>query len=313
MKYFFEVTIIGVGNIGFRYLEAVLKIKEIFKVNLIEPDKINLENRLRKLAFSNKEISISKKISKSLLNSDLIIVSTNSGERYKVCQKLISLGYSNDLILEKVLFPNLETLLKSKLLLKNYPSKIYVNQWMGKTDLKEITNLYPPFDISIISNNLGILCNSVHYIHLINEIFKSEEFILDLENSYIKCLLDSKRLGYKEMRGKLVWKNLSGSKIFSLEDKALEIHNNDIHFIVNDINESKKFVFSGNKLNSINNKREFNIPFLSTHASDSIKKVLYKKDPQIPTFNISYDQHKMFFNSLSMIMEPNIFKKLKIT
>ena len=36
----FEISIIGVGNIGFRYLQAVLGIESVVKINLFEKDTI---------------------------------------------------------------------------------------------------------------------------------------------------------------------------------------------------------------------------------------------------------------------------------
>ena len=44
----YEITIIGLGNIGLRYLEGILKIDSIKKINLIEKNLGFLENKLLK-------------------------------------------------------------------------------------------------------------------------------------------------------------------------------------------------------------------------------------------------------------------------
>ena len=168
-----EISIIGVGNIGIRYLEAILKIQDIKKVNLIEIRLDILKERLLKenYNFDGLEISFHKNISKKILNLDLIIISTTSSQRYEVCEELQANGYKGKLLLEKFLFPNLNIILQSEKLFKNYPSNIYVNQWMRKTALSNILNIKKPFEISIIGDNLGILSNAVHFIDLIGELY----------------------------------------------------------------------------------------------------------------------------------------------
>ena len=123
MKKFYEITIIGIGNIGFRYLEAILKIKSIKKINLIETNLDLLEINLSKVKCDNYEISKNDNITSNINNSDLIIVSTTSNERYEVCKKLQNIGYYGDLILEKFLFPTSNILEKSLNLFLDYPSK----------------------------------------------------------------------------------------------------------------------------------------------------------------------------------------------
>tara|TARA_B100000886_G_C20420630_1_gene491388 strand:+ start:1145 stop:2089 length:945 start_codon:yes stop_codon:yes gene_type:complete len=308
-----QLSIVGVGNIGFRYYEAILDIDIVDKINLVEQNIEALRDRIKVHNYLNKQINLYKNISEELLNSDLIIVSTNSGERFEVCKRLIDLGYQGDFILEKVLFPNIETLLKSKRLFSNFKSKIFVNQWMRKTSLKEILKVKLPFEISISSDNLGLLCNTVHYLDLFSEIIDLDELILDLDNSHIDDLLESKRKGYTELRGKLVWKDFSGSKVFALEDKANANDNRDIEFLVKDKINSKKFIYSGTQLNLVNTSMNYEIPYLSSHAKDSIIKILKKKDPTIPNFKISYKQHKLLFNSLSKLLNKNQYQKIKIT
>ena len=53
-----KVGIIGVGNIGFRYLEAVLDIKSIVKINLVEQEIITLEKRLEDFGNNLKKIHL---------------------------------------------------------------------------------------------------------------------------------------------------------------------------------------------------------------------------------------------------------------
>ena len=113
----FEVSIIGVGNIGFRYYQAILEINCVRKINLIDKKIEYIEKRISSINPLNKEISITSSLSFNLLKSDLIIISTTSLERYEICKELQYLGYKGKLILEKFLFPNEKTLSNAEILL----------------------------------------------------------------------------------------------------------------------------------------------------------------------------------------------------
>ena len=128
------------------------------------------------------------------------------------------MGYFGDLILEKFLFPNFEILEKGENLFNNYPSKIYVNQWMRKTHLTDIFNEENITKVEIEGNNLGLLCNAVHFIDLIKEKFQIKVFTIDSKNSIIRSLIKAKRKGYQEIREKLVWNSSIKNLAFSIED-----------------------------------------------------------------------------------------------
>ena len=309
----YEITIIGLGNIGFRYLEAIFKIKSVKKINLIEKNYDLLEMRLSNRSCERNEITKNNKISSNILNSDLIIVSTTSNERYEVCCELQNEGYFGDLILEKFLFPNSLILENSVNLFKDYPSKIYVNQWMRKTFLSNILKLNNISNIEIVGNNLGLLCNSVHFIDLVMENLNICDFVIDSESSEIKNIIKTKRAGYFDIFGKLVWKSQRSNLVFSLEDRVLGGENRDVSFLISSESASKKYILSGESLKEIKSSKDYHIPYLSEHSKDSIIKILHKKDPVIPNFIKSIGHHKLVLESLKKILSLKDYKKIKIT
>ena len=313
VKQEYEVSIIGVGNIGFRYLEAILQEKIITKINLVEYNLEELKEKLSNIEFKNKKFNLYKIISKNLLNSKLIIISTNSGERFEICKELKKIGYYGDLILEKFLFPNLETIIKSEELFKNYPSKIYVNQWMRKTDLTIMLKNIVPSKIKIYGKNLGLLCNGVHYLDLILETFNINNLLLDIKNSHITKIIESKRKGYSEIYGCLSWSDCSGNINFSLEDNHEDNENENVFFQISDSKNQKLYKYDGNELSLVNSNKKYRIPYLSSHARDSIVSILEKKDPIIPSFKKSIVHHKLFLDSLSKLLKFDDYKKLRIT
>ncbi len=309
----YEITIIGLGNIGLRYLEGILKIRYVKTINLIEKDLHFLEKKL--LNFSTKDRIIYKEelITNRIINSDLIIVSTPSKERFEVCEKLINVGYLGDLLLEKFLFPNLNTLEKAENLFKTYPSKIYVNQWMRKTFISNILNQKDINTISIQGDNLGLLCNSVHFIDLVIERLKINDFKIDSQKSQIKKIFKTKRKGYTDICGRLGWISDFNKLQFSLEDHALGGDSRNIKFSIKSNFKNNEYVLCKDYLINLSSKEKYKIPYLSEHSKDTIIKILNKDDPVIPNFNRSLTHHKLLFNSLFSILDLEDYQKIIIT
>ena len=314
MKYkkHFEVSIVGVGNIGFRYFQALLNIDYVTKVNLVEKDITHLKERLLKTNDSQKEIILYKEISEELINSDLIIISTTSAERYAICNLLQDIGYFGDLILEKFLFPDQKTLLKAQTFFNSYPAKIFVNQWMRKTKLKNILKISKPLKVEILSDNLGLLCNSVHFIDLICGTYQLSDLEIDLDLSYIKRIIKSKRVGYMEICGKLVWKDKENAVTFSLEDKV-KGNNTDIFFKLSNKSLTNEYVYSDKELTNLGTGEKEYIPYLSEHACQTISSILNDTEPIIPKFEDSVIHHNMVFNALSKLLKKDDYKLIKIT
>ena len=308
----FEISIIGVGNVGFRYLQAILDIKLVEKINLFEKEFSLLKKRIANIKTNSKEIYLNNSLNKKLLNSDLIIISTRSFERYQICKQLKDMGYYGDLILEKFLFPDVKTLDLAESLYNHYPSNIYVNLWMRKTNLTKILNMEKPLEIQIESDNLGLLCNAVHFIDFISHNYKLKNLEIDLESSFINRISKAKRDGYSEIQGKLVWRDNSKKIKFSLEDKITG-SNRDIYFNVLNKKFKNRFIYFDTTLKNIDSNKVDFIPYLSEHAKDSIFLILNGENPNIPNFRDSIIHHKLVFNSLSKILSKEEFNQIKIT
>ena len=102
---FFKLVIIGLGNIGSRYLEGTLKSNinlEIYcvdKKNIIKKKKASdkYKNLSKNIFFMNDFESLPNKI-------DILIIATTSNIRFNIATKLIELKQISNLILEKVVF-----------------------------------------------------------------------------------------------------------------------------------------------------------------------------------------------------------------
>ena len=309
------ITIIGVGNIGFRYLEAVLEIRDIIKIYLIEPNQEVLKRRIEeKKVVSNKNIVIKDKLNKECVNVDLIVVSTTSNVRLKIINELISYNAKCPLILEKFLFPNRDELEIGDKLLDIYPSPIYVNQWMRLTVLKKIIKSYSNTNTEFnIIGKYGILCNSVHFIDLIKNSLEINDFKVDKSESYCKEIVKSKREGYKEFKGVIGIKSKATNNILRLIDINEKLDPSIIKIEIKSNNEQKVYNMKAPNIEDENKNIIGKVPYLSEHAINTIDEILKGKIPEIPNFKSSIKDHLIIVNGLREILKEEEYKTIYIT
>lgn len=197
---YFNIVIVGLGNIGMRYLEALIKLNYYSlnitvilnsnkTINLELPNNINL-NYLYNINDIDTNII------------DLIIISTCSDIRLSLIQQIIdnkSINIVHCLILEKVVFNNIEQYYKFN---KIYPlkiKKVYINSfWNSYLNILELKEFKYPI-INIKSNNKwGICCNLIHILIylgskvLINNIkFNTYNIIPAKRNNFNEIICDA--------------------------------------------------------------------------------------------------------------------------
>ena len=86
---------------------------------------------------------------------------------------------------------------------------------MRKTHLTDIFNEENITKVEIEGNNLGLLCNAVHFIDLIKEKFQIKDFTIDSKNSIIRNLIKAKRRDIKKFAENLYVNSLIKNLAFS--------------------------------------------------------------------------------------------------
>ena len=310
------ISIIGLGNIGFRYLEAIKSLSCLKKIYIVEPNKETLIQRISQFELINKiKIFSRNELPKEILKSDLIIISTTSGPRFDIISELIKKNYKGKLLLEKFLYPDFKTLLKAEHIFDNYPSEVFVNQWMRSTELIRIFDDFEKGEILIKGNGIGILCNFVHYIDLITGQLCIDDFVFDKKKSNISEIIFSKRDGYHEIKGSLTWNSKNKDISFTIADNGDLKNNNqrEILFEVNNSLNKNSFTYSGTNLVNNIDKKVFNVPYLSELAKKTIYLILNNEEPLVPTYEISLSHHKMLFTALENLLGSKKVSYLRIT
>lgn len=209
-----KIAVIGVGQLGSRYLQGLSQIKYGANIYLVEPNvaaqKIAKE-RYEEMPDNDKAQSIVFFDSiKDLPNKiDVVIISTNSDIRFKLARDLIDQKNINSIVFEKVLFQKDQDYEDMKsLLIKNnikawvnHPRRLFSFYHKFLADFRASSRM----NYQVIGGSWGLCCNSLHYLdhimqlHPVSSLPEVSIDTVGLDNN----LLESKRENFLEVCGSL--------------------------------------------------------------------------------------------------------------
>ena len=199
-----KILIVGCGNIGFRHLSSLIQSSEKYQIYVLDNNKLiekKLKNISKNIIFFN---HINDLVKYKIEKIDLVIISTNSFERFKIFKFLTRNIKINYIILEKVVFQNMKDFQNAISITKTKKIKAWVNcpyrtYNFFKKVKKEIKN--SKFKIFVDGSRWNICSNTIHYLDLLNFFSKKKikqcTFKLD-SNNYTK-----KNIKYLEFYGSI--------------------------------------------------------------------------------------------------------------
>lgn len=211
-----QLLVVGAGQLGSRHLQGLLKMPGRNQIYIVDP----LKQSLDAARESTKEIEhrhetfFLKTLSELPISFDLAIVATNSLVREKVTSQLLLDFRITFLILEKVLFPDLEAYKKIGEQLKNSQTICWVNHPRRMFQhYKEIKNKFVANEPSVFygfGGNWGLGCNGLHLLDIFSYLdgSKLQSISIDFLDDEIHA---SKREGFIEFTGTLLGKFSSGN------------------------------------------------------------------------------------------------------
>ena len=310
----YKILIIGCGNIGLRYAQAIEKLN--INIDIFFYDKFYHNSKKLVKSLKKKQNIRTYVLKKKPINQNfhLFILSTTADVRLKICKETLNKNKITKIIFEKVLCQSLKQLNDFIKLQRKHKFLGWISchrsLWPDYIKLKKKIDykMYKhKITFEVKGYNWGLGCNSVHFIHLFDFLFEKHDYekrsieIIDK----IKWKVAKRNL-FKDFNGKIMMKVDKNSKII-LEDNK---NNKDYKIIIR---------FGSNKIiiDEINNKIIFNkkihrfkSEYLSSIYSREIKKILKLKKSKLPTLNETYDFHKHFIKSL--LPSFNKFSKSKI-
>ena len=304
-----KILIIGFGRIGFYHLQALERFKSNILIYIYDIKNIN------KKILQNKNI-ISLKNLKVNQNFDLVIISTSSEERYKVFYQLTKYNRVKKIIFEKFIYFKNSEFLKTSQILRKKKIKAWVNCMRREIDVMSNikSQLSNKFEMIYKNSRWGLGCNSIHFLDLF--IFFSKRKNIKISKYHLdKKIYNSKRKGYVEFKGKILFDN-DGSKLL-IEDNP---KNKKKIFII----KTKNKLFSFSKFENIltiknlinNSVKKFNSekPNVSELSYKIIKKLINNKKIKLSTFEDTMVPHKLLINLFSKHCNiVNSKKNFKIT
>ncbi|MEM6813970.1 MAG: Gfo/Idh/MocA family oxidoreductase [Bacteroidota bacterium] len=210
-------AIIGAGQLGSRHLQGLLKFDQFnLSIYVIDKSKQSLHiAKSRQMEVEHcHEVTFTQNLELLPEKIDFVVLATSSNVREEIALVLLSNFIIKYLILEKVLFPDLEAYKNVKKALQGSKTKCFVNHprrmYSSYKNLKERLRAGTLF-FQVVGSNWGLACNGLHFIDLFSFLLGSDPVFLDcsgLDSRVIK----SKRVGYIEVLGTIRGKLENGSE-----------------------------------------------------------------------------------------------------
>ena len=312
--------ILGAGQLGSRHLQAILKFNtlklRIFVIDISLDSLIIAQSRSAEIKHSH-EISFSTDFKLVPNEIFLAIVATNSKEREKSTIDLLKQFQIEYIILEKVLFPNLDAYDNVLTFLNSTSTKCYVNHsrrlFDGYNYLKNNYKLNSNLNVQVAGSNWGLGCNALHYIDLI-EFITGRKLINLNTDSLDRRILKSKRNGYVEFTGTLygcldnnIDFTISSYNTKSITSPAISIMNGDLRMLIQE-SESLDFNIYSHSEGFVLSRMKFEIPFQSSMTNLVLFDLIQTGNTNLTTYEEASITHKIFIDAMLKFynnMNPN--------
>ena len=301
-----NILILGAGRMGLSHFESFYNSKNNYNIDLCDLNIKKIKKRYINPTPTHK-LRFFKNMPKNN-NYDLVVLSTNSRERYQILKKLLRLNIVNNLILEKFLFNKVEEYSQFKKIIKKYPKlrAINVNTWGNYIFRKIGLRLTKNFIASFSLGKNRIATNLIHICDLYSELINNKDFeILGKNLSKIK----SKRKSYSEVNGEIILKSNKG--VLKINDKTKSKYQ---LFKLSDKKNIYTLQFNNGKFYLFKNKKlikTFDFPMARNFTENFFKKSLNKNISKNDNFNNYYKISDL--SEKILIFFKSKFKKFDLT
>jgi hypothetical protein len=291
------ILIVGLGQLGSRYLQGLINNDPMLTVDILEPSDEAYEKCLG-IISSAAELSaldIKRVTMESLVDHYIVcIVATTAAPRSEIISNISSKTRVGNWVIEKVLAQS-EEQLQTILDKVRGSDGAWVNTPRRRTSLyrtlKQLLDTSRPIRFEANFANLGLGCNAIHFIDVASWLVDSP--VACVEVSSPRGWKPSKRDGYKEFEGELT-AYFEDSSLLRLKSDfegptAVTVYQNTKLFRVSE-NEG---IYAGERFYP--GRVEYQSELSHALISDIIKKKI--KDG-LPTVKQSVDQHIAFFKAI---------------
>ncbi len=224
-----NLLLVGAGQIGSRHLQSCLKFHEKLEIYVVDSSEESLgvsRSRASEIdSLTNHKVHyVTELDGVNELKFDFLIIATGAGPRLSVLNDVLEKFTIKNAILEKILFQTSDAYIQASRLISEKKVNSFVNcPLRAYPFFKEIKEKYIKNDFSVVLNYrggewVGLACNSIHYLDLLN--FLTDEKLVEIDVELLdKEIISSKREGNIEFTGIITGTYSNGSKI-SIESIA---------------------------------------------------------------------------------------------
>lgn len=303
-----NILLIGAGQLGSRHLQGLLRYNKPQKIFVLDPSEESLEiatHRAREIDHQHK-LSFITNWNELPYDFALVIIATNSNVRKQIIEQLTENHSVRYLILEKVLFQDLDSYKQvHEILLKlhiqawvNHPRRMFSSYKKLKSKLSN----GPIGMFQYTGGNWGLGCNALHFIDLF--VFLSGQRLLDLDVEWVDSQIqESKRKGYIEFTGTIkgLLENKSMFTITSLKGDAsagtLSIFDTNKRYIIQEAGNPQILNLNKDQQFEINSSL-FEMEYQSTLTTKIISELLENGICNLPTYQEARHSHEIFVEKL---------------
>lgn len=316
-----QICVIGAGQLGSRHLQGVLKSSHALRVFVVDPvqSSIDTANSRANEIQHNHELTFLNSISELPSHLDVVIVATSSDVREQIVNELIQNHTFNYLVLEKVLFQEIDAYHRVAELLSRTNSKVFVNHprrmFESYLKFKDMLHGIGPVSIQVTGGDWGLACNSLHFLDLF-------EFLLDQQFTYIdsrylnQTSKPSKRSGFIEFTGTLSGQLADGSsvQITSFDGDptpiSMLISGNQKRYLIQEAVSSGIFELPLDKTNLI--VHPFQFEYQSNMTTKVIDSLIKTETCALTKYSEASRLHTLFISELLKVYNRNSDVESKI-
>ena len=295
-----NILIIGLGNIGSRYLQGIKKYNKQLNVYGLDLSIKALKNANEKwneiaIAGPNHKLNLIQNYSQIPNEIHLAIISSTADIRFNIIKEICEYFHIHAWILEKVLVQSPVDLDELEKCFSNVTSA-WVNcgyrAMLMHQKLRGIISTQAPLEAYGGKGFWGLACNAIHFLDLMT--WWSGEKLLEINTSNLdKNWVKSKRQGFWEITGTLNAIYSNGSKlglescINGVSDFPMKVKTIKGEWIVNDLVEGFAKGPSGLCL-------PIREEYLSDFSTNIVKSILETGLCDLPNINTSVHIHRIF-------------------
>lgn len=306
-----SIILIGCGNLGKRYLQAIAPIEEEYRIFIFDIYKQALESTKEFILTNNlilKGLSVIDDFDMLLnnINDDSIVIHCATAKDRITSLEAILKKAPNILFIEKPVTQTQEEFEKLILQSKRVSTKIFVHYALRFQPfckhLKNILETETNFQFISSLPKMGLVCVGIHQIDLFKWLFNIDEY--DFVNSNYFGTYEQKRIGFYDVFGDIQLKTPgNGYATFSnLDvDNSRTIYINTENYIYSIQEDLKTFtIVSKNKKGEIEQVK-LDVVFASSYLTDVFRSFLndnYSDNEELVSLEESYFSHKIIFDYL---------------